>query len=44
MDKDIKWLLITYYCPVYGDSVRLEPVELERKEITKIFLKKKKVL
>ena len=37
---DEKWLLMTYYCPTYGDSGIVRPIELTKKEISKTFLKK----
>ena len=40
MNKDKKWMLMTYYCPTHGDTGRLEPVEIKRHEISKVFLKK----
>ena len=40
MNKDKKWMLMTYYCPTHGDAGRIEPVEITRKEISKTFLKK----
>ena len=35
MNKDKKWMLMTYYCPTHGDLGRIEPVELARDEISK---------
>tara|TARA_Y100000992_G_C21112145_1_gene417833 strand:- start:271 stop:411 length:141 start_codon:yes stop_codon:yes gene_type:complete len=40
MDEEKKWMLMTYYCPTYGDSGRLEQIEITKKEISKTFLKK----
>ena len=40
MDKDKKWLLITYYCPTHGNSALVKPIQLTKKEITKTFSKK----
>ena len=40
MNKDTKWMLMTYYCPSHGDSGRIEPVEITKNEISKAFLKK----
>ena len=35
MNKDKKWMLMTYYCPTHGDVGRIEPVEIAREEISK---------
>tara|TARA_B100002051_G_C16259200_1_gene403421 strand:- start:6 stop:164 length:159 start_codon:yes stop_codon:yes gene_type:complete len=40
MNKDKKWMLMTYYCPIHGNAGRIEPIELRREEISKNFLKK----
>ena len=40
MDKEKKWMLITYYCPTHGDSVISRPIEIANKEISEKFLKK----
>ena len=42
MDDEKKWLLMTYYCPIYGDSGIARPIELTKKEIREKFLKKDK--
>ena len=42
MDDKKKWLLMTYYCPTYGDSVILKPIELKKKRNEKKTLKKTK--
>ena len=39
MDKEKKWMLMTYYCPTHGDSGLVEPIQLTKKEISKTFLK-----
>ena len=41
MDEEKKWMLMTYYCPTYGDSSLVKPFQLT-KEISKTFLKKGK--
>ena len=41
MNEEQKWMLITYYCPTHGDSGLLKPIEITKKEISGIFLKKK---
>ena len=40
MNKEKNWMLITYYCPTHGDSGIVKPIEIEKKEISKKFLKK----
>ena len=40
MDDKKKWMLITYYCPTYGDAGMVKPIELSKKEISENFLKK----
>ncbi len=40
MDDEKRWMLITYYCPTHGDSGILTPIEITKKEISKIFFKK----
>ena len=39
MNKDKKWMLMTYYCPTHGDVGRIEPVEIAREEISRKFVK-----
>ena len=40
MDEEKKWMLMTYYCPTYGDSGLVKPMQLTKKEIGKTFLTK----
>jgi len=40
MDEEKKWMLMTYYCPTYGDSGIVQPIEFTKKEIIKTFSKK----
>ena len=40
MDVEMKWMLMTYYCPTHGDSGIVKPIEITKKEITETFLKK----
>ena len=40
LDKEKKWMLMTYYCPIHGDSGIVEPIEISKKEIRETFLKK----
>ena len=39
MDKNQRWMLITYYCPTHGDLGRIEPLELTREEFKKNFIR-----
>ena len=39
MDEEKKWMLMTYYCPTYGDSGVARQIEITKKEISEIFLK-----
>ena len=40
MDKEKKWMLMTYYCPTHGDLGMAETIEVTKKEINKAFFKK----
>ena len=40
MDNEKRWMLMTYYCPIHGDSGLVQPIQLTKKEIRKTFLKK----
>ena len=40
MDQEKKWMLMTYYCPIHGDSGIVKPIELTKEEINERFLKK----
>ena len=40
MNEEKRWMLITYYCPIHGDSGFVKPIQLPKKEISKTFLKK----
>ena len=42
MDKEKKWMLMTYYCPTHGDSGKVQPIEITKKDISETFLKKGK--
>ena len=33
MDKEKKWMLMTYCCPTHGDSGILQPIEITKKDI-----------
>ena len=33
MNEKNKWMLMTYYCPTYGDSSLVKPIEITKKEI-----------
>tara|TARA_A100001388_G_C28346699_1_gene301463 strand:+ start:165 stop:302 length:138 start_codon:yes stop_codon:yes gene_type:complete len=38
-----KWMLITYYCPTHGDSGKVKPIEITKKEISEKLLHKNKI-
>ncbi len=40
MNDDKKWMLMTYYCPIHGDSGIVKPIEMTKKEMSEKFLKK----
>ena len=40
MDEEKNWMLMTYYCPTHGDSGLVKPMQLTKKEMSKISLKK----
>ena len=42
MDAEKNWMLITYYCPTHGDSGKVRPIELTKKEIIKTSLRKER--
>ena len=42
MNEEKKWMLMTYYCPTYGNSGRVEPIQLTRQEISKNLFDKNK--
>ena len=42
MNKDKKWMLITYYCPTHGDVGRVEPLQVTRQQISNKLLDKTK--
>ena len=42
MNKDKKWMLMTYYCPTHGDVGKVEPIQVTSQEISNnVFYKKK---
>ena len=41
MDKEKKWMLMTYYCPTHGNFGNVQPIEIPKKEISETFLKKR---
>ena len=43
MDEEKKWLLMTYYCPVHGDSGLVKPIQLTPKKINRKFFKKGRI-
>ena len=42
MNKDKKWMLMTYYCPTHGDVGRVEPIQVKIKEISNNLFEKSK--
>ena len=42
MNKDKKWMLMTYYCPTHGDAGRVKPIQVTRQEISNNFFDKAK--
>ena len=42
MDEEKKWMLMTYYCPTYGDSGILKSIEITKQDISKKSLEKKR--
>ena len=42
MNTDKRWMLMTYYCPVHGDSSRVEPLQIKKDELSNKFLQKSK--
>ena len=43
MDEEKNWMLMTYYCPTHGNSSFVKPTQLTKKEIIKIFIKKRRI-
>ena len=42
MNKEKKWMLMTYYCPTHGDLGIVKPIEITKKEISETLLKEGK--
>ena len=42
MDIEKKWMLMTYYCPTHGDSSMAKQIEITKREISEVSLKKGK--
>tara|TARA_B100001029_G_C14692126_1_gene250374 strand:+ start:175 stop:318 length:144 start_codon:yes stop_codon:yes gene_type:complete len=42
MNKDKKWMLMTYYCPTHGNAGRVEPIQVTRREISNNLFEKNK--
>ena len=40
MNEKNEWMLITYYCPTYGNPGKVQPVEITKKQISETFTKK----
>ena len=41
INKDKKWMLMTYYCPTHGELGKVEPIEVSREEISNSLFDKK---
>ncbi len=42
MEREQKWMIMTYYCPTHGNSGIVEPVEITKKEIVDSYLVKER--
>ena len=42
MNKDKKWMLMTYYCPTHGNAGKVEPIQLTSQEIANNLFDKNK--
>ena len=42
MKDDQKWMLMTYYCPTYGNAGKVEPIQVKRQEISNNLFDKNK--
>ena len=42
MNKDKKWMLMTYYCPTHGESGRVEPIQVTKQEMSNYLFEKSK--
>ena len=42
MNKDKRWMLMTYYCPTHGDAGRVETIQVTRQDFSKNLFDKKK--
>ena len=40
MNKDKKWMLMTYYCPTHGDASKVDHIEVTRQEISNNLIEK----
>tara|TARA_B100000242_G_C42913452_1_gene423527 strand:- start:274 stop:414 length:141 start_codon:yes stop_codon:yes gene_type:complete len=40
MVEEKEWMLMTYYCPTHGSSGIVKPIEITKKDISKLILKK----
>ena len=43
MDDKKKWMLMTYYCPTYGNSGIVKSTAIMKKDISKKFLDKERI-
>ena len=42
MNEVNDWMLITYYCPIYGNAFKAEPIQVTRQEISNALIDKGK--
>ena len=35
MNKDKRWMLMTYYCPAYGNAGRVEPIQVTMQDVSR---------
>ena len=42
MNEDHYWMLMTYYCPTYGNAGKVEPIQVIRQEIYDVSFDKNK--
>ncbi|MDC3119065.1 hypothetical protein OA503_05335 [Prochlorococcus sp. AH-716-K03] len=40
MNKDKKWMLMTYYCPTHGDASKVDAIQVTRQEISNKLIQK----
>ena len=40
MDEEKKWMLMTYYCPTHGNAGIAKQIEITKKDVSDVLLKK----